>query len=322
MHVRHQSGYLRRVKRKNGATCWEFLWRENRPSGKRLRRTEVIGTLEQYPTEELARAAVNGLRMCINEDCNRQREQSILVGDLVDHYLQTELCERAEWYSQATRIIYSEFLKTWIRPYWATTNIRDVRTVAVENWIRQLNRKDGDPLADTTRAKVRNLMSVLFNHAIRYEWLEQGKNPITLVRQTARRQRVPEVLKPSEIHNLLSQLPSPFRLMVLLDATTGLRRSELFALKWSDIDFSNLTIDVRRNIYQNVIGKCKTEASRKAVPLAADVAADLWSWKETNRYSKPDDWVFASPHSSGQYPYWPDIVMAKIIRPVAKSALE
>jgi hypothetical protein len=24
-------------------------------------------------------------------------------------------------------------------------------------------------------------MSVLFNHAIRYEWLEQGKNPITLV---------------------------------------------------------------------------------------------------------------------------------------------
>jgi hypothetical protein len=28
-------------------------------------------------------------------------------------------------------------------------------------------------------------MSVLFNHAIRYEWLEQGKNPITLVRQSA-----------------------------------------------------------------------------------------------------------------------------------------
>jgi len=28
--------------------------------------------------------------------------------------------------------------------------------------------------------------------------------------------------------------------MVLLDATTGFRRSELFGLKWSDIDFSNL----------------------------------------------------------------------------------
>ena len=30
-------------------------------------------------------------------------------------------------------------------------------------------------------------MSVLFNHAIRYEWLEQGRNPITLVRQSAQR---------------------------------------------------------------------------------------------------------------------------------------
>jgi len=28
-------------------------------------------------------------------------------------------------------------------------------------------------------------MSVVFNHAIRYEWLEQGKNPILLVRQGA-----------------------------------------------------------------------------------------------------------------------------------------
>ena len=46
-------------------------------------------------------------------------------------------------------------------------NIRDVRTVAVENWLRQLRRVDGDPLANTTKAKIRNLMSVLFNHAIR-----------------------------------------------------------------------------------------------------------------------------------------------------------
>jgi hypothetical protein len=34
-------------------------------------------------------------------------------------------------------------------------------------------------------------MSVLFNHAIRYEWLEQGRNPITLVRQTAKRMLIP-----------------------------------------------------------------------------------------------------------------------------------
>jgi integrase len=104
-------------------------------------------------------------------------------------------------------------------------------------------------------------MSVLFNHAIRYEWLEQGKNPITFVRQSAKRKNIPPVLEPLEIQSLLLQLSSCFRMMVLLDATTGLRRSELFALKWRDVDFSSLELNVTRSIYLRTIGHCKTEAS-------------------------------------------------------------
>jgi DDE domain len=101
-------------------------------------------------------------------------------------------------------------------------------------------------------------MSVLFNHAIRYEWLEQGRNPIMLVRQSALRKDTPAVLEPHESRGLLLELDQPFRLMVLLDVTTGLRRSELFALKWSDIDFWNLVIEVRRSICEGVVGNCKT----------------------------------------------------------------
>ncbi len=56
-------------------------------SGKRVRRTAVIGTVEQYPTKDLAQAAVNGLRLCINEDRNRQREQRIPVADLIDQHI-------------------------------------------------------------------------------------------------------------------------------------------------------------------------------------------------------------------------------------------
>ena len=61
----------RSVERKAGPV-WEFLWRETNQSGNRVRRNRVIGTLEEYPTEELAQAAMNGLRTCINEDRNRQ----------------------------------------------------------------------------------------------------------------------------------------------------------------------------------------------------------------------------------------------------------
>src|SRR6267378_1495611 len=251
--------------------------------------------------------------MCINEDRNRQREQRIQVADLVDHYIQTELAEEADWHSHATRIVYREFLKRWIRPRWADLDIRDVRTVVVERWLRQMHRADGAPLADATKAKIRNLMSVLFNHAIRFEWLEQGKNPITLVRQSGLRQLTPTVLEPHEIQNLLSQLESPFSVMVLLDVTTGLRRSELFALKWSDIDFWNLVIDVRRSICEGVVGTCKTEASRMPIPLSLDVAADLWLLKENTNYAAADDWVFASHRVRGKSSLRPDVVLTKVI---------
>lgn len=87
MHVRHQHGHLRSVERKAGPPVWEFLWRETDQSGNRVRRNRVIGTLEEYPTEELAQAAVNGLRTCVNEDRNRQPQQPVFVNDLIDHYL-------------------------------------------------------------------------------------------------------------------------------------------------------------------------------------------------------------------------------------------
>ena len=289
-------------------------------TGNRVRRTTVIGTVDQYPTRESAQVAVNGLRMQINEERFRQSGHDMLVADLVDHYIQTELSEGISWHSHATRIVYRQFLARWIRPHWGKVTIRSVRTIVVERWLRGLQRVDGIPLADTTKAKIRNLLSVLFNHAIRYEWLGQGGNPITLVRQSAKRMRTPEVLEPSEIQSLLSQLKSCFRLMVLLDVTTGLRRSELFALKWRDVDFPNMRLDVLRSIYLGHVGDCKTEASRKPVPLDDRVAADLWLWKETTKYRQPNDWIFASPRNHGKHPFWPDALLQKIIRPAALRA--
>lgn len=316
----YQRGCLRRTKRRAGPDRWEYLWRENDVTGKRVRRTAVIGTVDQYPTRDLAQAAANGLRMQINEDRLRRPGHDILVADLVDHYVHTELSEKIGWHSHATRIVYRQYLTRWIRPHWGKVSIRSVRTIVVERWLRGLQRVDDTPLANTTKTKIRNLLSVLFNHAIRYEWLGQGGNPITLVRQSAKRMRTPEVLEPSEIQSLLLQLKSCFRLMVLLDVTTGLRRSELFALKWSDVDFSNLRLDVLRSIYLQHVGDCKTEASRKPVPLDDRVAADLWLWKETSRYRQPDDWIFVSPRSQGKHPFWPDALLQKIIRPAALRA--
>jgi len=46
----------------------------------------------------------------------------------IDHYIQTELSDKASWRSEATRLVYREFLELWFIPSRSTTDIRDVRT--------------------------------------------------------------------------------------------------------------------------------------------------------------------------------------------------
>ncbi len=58
----------------------------------------------------------------------------------------------------------------------------------------------------------------------------------------------PTVLTPTEIKLLLDLPDQRKRTLALVAASTGLRQSELFALKWGDIDFSQGTMNVTRSI--------------------------------------------------------------------------
>ena len=127
----------------------------------------------------------------------------------------------------STWAAYGCYLDNWILPRWGELRLDKVRAVAVEEWLATIKRAKG------TKAKMRNIMSAVFTHAMRYEWVD--KNPIQLVRQSAKRERTPDVLELHEIQVLLSKLPVRERTLALLDAATGLRVSELLALKWEDV---------------------------------------------------------------------------------------
>jgi integrase len=97
-----------------------------------------------------------------------------------------------------TAEVYAGYLKTHILPTWAKHSLSDVKTVAVEAWLKTLK------LAPGTKAKLRNLMHALYNHAMRLDLT--NRNPITFVRQSAKRTRVPDVLTAEEIGRLLGEL--------------------------------------------------------------------------------------------------------------------
>ena len=158
-------------------------------------------------------------------------------------------------------------------------------------------------------------MSVLFNHGIRHEICD--RNPIQLVRQSAKRKAVPVVLTPMEVQRLLSALALRERTLVLVAFGTALRMSELFALKWRDVNFQTSEVNIVRSIVFQVISPCKTEASQKPIPLDPQLADALLLWRQQTRYKGPDDWVFASPAARGRHPYWGQCIMRTFIRPAA-----
>ena len=218
-----------RLNRKRGPEVWQFRWSVTGADGKRLYRKKIVGTVERYPDENAARRSVVGLVLEINTDGRATNSDPMTVAQLCDHFEQRELARENTWRSYATKKIYKAYLSRWIRPHWGKYELAEVRTVQVESWLRGL------PLAKSSCAKIRNLMSVLFNHACRYELFD--RNPIYLVRQSAKRRKPPTVLVPSEIKALVNHLDIRERTLVLLAALTGLRQSEMSGLKWSDIDF-------------------------------------------------------------------------------------
>jgi len=106
--------------------------------------------------------------------------------------------------------------------------------------------------------------------------------------------------------------------MVFLAAATGVRASELLALKWGDISFDPLEISLNRGVVHQVIGDVKTEASRKPLPLDPDMAQSLLAWRRVSPFNRETDWVFASPEMQGKQPYWPENLLRRHIRPATK----
>ena len=305
-----QKGSLIRSGRKRGPDVWQFRWADRGPHGKRIYRKRVIGTVCQYPDLDSARKAVTGLLREISPNPFQRSSLPMTISELCDHFIQRELTQDNTWRSYSTKRAYKAYIKRWIVPHWGSARLSAVRTTEVESWLRSLT------IAKSSCAKIRNILSVLFNHACRHELFD--RNPIHLVRQGAKRKSAPSVLTPPEIKALIDSLRFRERTLVLLAASTGLRQSELFGLKWGDINFVQGTMNVTRSIVCGVVGPCKTESSQKPVPVHPTVSEALEKWKEASRYVRADDWVFASRRYGGRKPIWGQASLRKYIRPVAQ----
>jgi len=157
-----------------------------------------------------------------------------------------------------------------------------------------------------TANRVRSLLSRLLNIAAKEEWTQKGFNPVSMVE---RAQEVPldRILKPKELVNLRNTLQA-FRTNGTMDpsileavyfcAFSGLRRSEVLRLEWSDVDEKGKTITIRDHKRSASIGAMVLPLNshmaevikRRKLDIQRDMAL---AEKEGETYTKPPI-IFAS----------------------------
>ena len=138
------------------------------------------------------------------------------------------------------------------------------------------------------------------------------KNPALSCKAPVTRPKEMQVLTGEEIQRLLIQAKEDgcFELL-LLELTTGLRRGEILALRWDDLDFRTGTLRVERQV-QRIRGKLvvsqpKTRASSRSILLPTPVLKIL----EQYRQSVTSRWMFPSPRK-GDSPRDPTAVRKKL----------
>jgi len=248
------------------------------------------------------------------EECNRDTGAQKLPERVVRQKPARKRCKR-NGKSFATISRLQTVLKVWIAPYWGKHLLSEVEALDVKNWLKSL------PLARSYKCKIRNTLSALFSHARLYK-LYSAENPIAEVKQSGKRKMEPGVLTKTQLEELLSNLGMREQLLVLTAATTGLRRSELAGLKWSDLDLVNGWISVNRSVDNNLENPCKTETSRKAVPLDLRIVPFFKRWYEVSLFKASDDYVFVAGSNRaggkrGKQPISLSVVFRYHIRPVA-----
>jgi integrase len=301
---RYQKGSLTTENRNNGPV-WVYRWRETAFDGRVTKRKRIVGTKREFPTKASAWKVIDGLRLDINS--NTVSTSAITVDELIAHYKLVELVTDRR--TARTKAVYRQKLDQIISPRWGSLRLSQVKPNAVEGWLNEMSGASG------TKYKTKSVFSNLFQHAMRNEWAE--RNPIKLVRQGATPQQEEIVLEPLEVQAIMSELREPVRTVCLLAAVSGLRRSELFGLKWADIDFAKEEIRIVRSLVDQVEGQPKTVTSRRPIPMSPILAAALAEWRRTTDYAGDHDWVCASPWAMGRKPYWPSSFMRCHIVPAA-----
>lgn len=228
--------------------------------------------------------------------------------------------------AQSTRSRYQGIIDKYLIPSFGQASLRNIGNRAVQGFLSGLA---GSPLSYESRDKIRDVLSSILGSAVRFEFLV--RNPVEGLRLPpgGGAKRSKPYISPQQAVALVELIPEPYATMVYVAVYTGLRVSELIALRWSDIHEDSITVDER--CCRGDWGETKTEASHATIAVPRSVierihrlkilTVQVKAGRATRRYpavksDSPDDLVFQSVMRGR--PVRDNNVLTRYIKPAAR----
>jgi len=180
---------------------------------------------------------------------------------------------------------YRSIIAAHLLPTFGTMRLEDVSVPAIEAWKARLT------VSNRTKVKILTILNGVLERARKVHHLP--RNPMVDVERPRHRRKVSgiDVFSPEEVMALVRAADSEQDAAIYLTAGfTGLRRGELVALRWRDVDFAGRRVRVTAS-YTSELSTPKS-GSVRSVPLTRQVAEVLARLAAREHWTDDDDLVF------------------------------
>ncbi len=253
--------------RKRGPRKWQLVYDVPRGSdGRRKQRYETIdGTKKQAESRltEILRSLDRG----------RYFEPTTMS---VAEYLDLWLRDYAEPNVRANTLsLYRTIIDKGVKPGLGHVRLADLGPRDVQQYCARMSREGSAPVTVRTHHRV---LRTALRHAVLWDLIARNPSDGVPAPKAARREM--KVLQGEQIRTLLAEADgTEYLVPVHLAIYTGLRRSEILGLKWSDVDLGRRSLTVSRSVVAMTgnpshTDEPKSTRSRRTVSLT-DSTVDL-----------------------------------------------
>lgn len=183
----------------------------------------------------------------------------------------------------------------------AAVRLSELTPAAIESLYRTLLER----LSPATVRRSHGVLHAAFERAVRLDQI--NSNPASRVQPPSGARGITPQVDTDDVLRLIAAARQHSPMLgtyVLLSAATGMRRGEVTALQWADVDLDAGTLHVRRSITK-AKGETHTKAPKsgkaRTVPLSPMAVDALREWRRTS--ARVAGWVFPAP--DGVSPWGP-----------------